>query len=61
MKLEHLKIKYVFIEGRNPNKDLENTLDTLANDVFVDEFYEHILPKIIRKKPENHTGTADCG
>lgn len=55
MKLEHLKIKYVFIEGRNPNKDLDNTIDTLAEDVFVGSFYEYILPEIIRKTPENHT------
>jgi len=55
MKLEHLKIKYVFIEGRNPNKDLENAIDTITNDIFIDSFYEYILPEIIRKKPENHT------
>ena len=49
MKLEYLKIKYVFIEGRNPNKDLDNAIDTLTEDVFVGSFYEYILPEVIGK------------
>lgn len=55
MKLEYLKIKYVFIEGRNPDKDIKNAMRTIAEDVFIGSFYEYILPEIIKKTPKNHT------
>lgn len=45
MKLEYLKIKYAFIEGRNPNKDLENTFVVLFEEFTDWEINYFILKK----------------
>lgn len=44
--MEKLKIKYVFMLERDPEKDINNAIYTLANDLFTDDFYNHILPNI---------------
>jgi hypothetical protein len=43
--IEYLKIKYVFREGRHPNKDLKNSIQTLSDDIFINYFYEYFVPE----------------
>lgn len=55
MKLERLKVKYVFSQERNPNKDINNTIITLANDIFPDEFYGTLLGHLSDHNEDNWT------
>jgi hypothetical protein len=55
MALNHLKIKYIFAQARDPNKDLQNSINTIAQSEFPELFYDSLLGLVHDDKDDSWT------
>lgn len=49
MKLKYLKIQYAFEEGRDPNRAIKNSIETIVYDIFVTWLHESFIEYYSKK------------